>query len=250
MERLETNFKMNLRVATYAEQPTLPDEVWLAIKQRVWPEFMFHDPVADRLWGNLQQDFAEFQFVLLDADAGDRPAAVAHTLPFFWEGDLPDDGWDAVFEKAVADQLGGVRPNMLTAIEASIAPEYQGRGVSRAILEHMRALAARAGFESLVAPVRPTWKARYPLTPMERYVTWTHDASGAPFDPWLRAHLWARRLEKWYADFVTTFGITPADFEELARKAKAGESMGEGPYLGMKDKFVVLLTEKRSNFGR
>lgn len=69
-------------------------------------------------------------------------------------------------------------------------------------------------------------------------------------DPWLRAHLWARRLEKWYADFVTTFGLTPADFEELERKAKAGESMGEGPYLGMKGKFVVLLTEKRSNFGR
>lgn len=69
-------------------------------------------------------------------------------------------------------------------------------------------------------------------------------------DPWLRAHLWARRLEKWYADFVTTFGITPADFEELARKAKAGESMGQGPYLGMQGKFAVLLTEKRSSLGR
>ena len=230
MERLETNFKMNLRVATYAEQPTLPDEVWLAIKQRVWPEFMFHDPVADRLWGNLQQDFAEFQFVLLDADAGDRPAAVAHTLPFFWEEDLPDDGWDAVFEKAVADQLGGVRPNMLTAIEASIAPDYQGRGVSRAILEHMRALAARAGFESRVAPVRPTWKARYPLTPMERYVTWTHDASGAPFDPWLRAH-WrlGARIENIASRSMTIPG-TVAQWEAWAgmRFPESGEYVVPG----------------------
>jgi len=188
---------LNLNIFTYAERPELPDSVWAAIKQRVWPEFMFHDPVAGRLWGNLQHDFAEYQFVLLDADAADRPVAVAHTLPLHWDGELPDDGWDAVFEKAVADRRAGMRPNLLSAIEASIAPEYQGRGVSGRVLAHMRTIAARRGFGSLVAPVRPTWKSRYPLTPMDRYVTWTHDASGAPFDPWLRAH-WrlGARIEK------------------------------------------------------
>ncbi|OLD96560.1 MAG: hypothetical protein AUG80_14255 [Candidatus Rokubacteria bacterium 13_1_20CM_4_68_9] len=35
--------------------------------------------------------------------------------------------------------------------------------------------------------VRPTLKARYPLAPMERYVTWTTD-DGEPFDPWMRVH--------------------------------------------------------------
>ena len=76
---------------------------------------------------------------------------------------------------------------MMTAIEASVAPAYQGMGISRRLIETMRGMAQAQGFASLVAPVRPSWKAKYPLTPMERYVTWA-DASGAPFDPWLRTH--------------------------------------------------------------
>ena len=51
----------------------------------------------------------------------------------------------------------------------------------------MRDVAARSGYSSLIAPVRPTWKDRYPLIPMERYVRWTRD-DGLPFDPWLRVH--------------------------------------------------------------
>ena len=189
--------KMKLYVQSYAERPELPDEVWPAVKQRVWPEFMFHDPVADRLWHALETTFAAYQFVLRDAAADDRIAAVGHTLPFHWEGALPDGGWDAVFEKVVADRAAGIAPNVITAIEASIAPEYQGCGVSKLVLERMRAIAQEHGFASLVAPVRPTWKARYPITPIERYVVWTQDDSGAPFDPWLRTH-WrmGARIEK------------------------------------------------------
>jgi hypothetical protein len=51
-------------------------------------------------------------------------------------------------------------------------------------------MAARSGFECLIAPVRPTWKDRYPLTPFEDYIRWTRD-DGLPFDPWIRLH---RRL--------------------------------------------------------
>ena len=40
----------------------------------------------------------------------------------------------------------------------------------------------------LVAPVRPSLKHRYPLTPIERYVEW-RDEDGSPFDPWLRVHV-------------------------------------------------------------
>ena len=36
----------------------------------------------------------------------------------------------------------------------------------------MRTIAERRGLAHLVAPVRPSWKERYPLTPIERYVTW------------------------------------------------------------------------------
>jgi hypothetical protein len=30
-------------------------------------------------------------------------------------------------------------------------------------------------------------KSRYPLTPMERYITWA-TPTGEPFDPWIRVH--------------------------------------------------------------
>ena len=43
------------------------------------------------------------------------------------------------------------------------------------------------GFGALIAPVRPSHKSRYPLTPIARYATWTR-LDGAPFDPWLRVH--------------------------------------------------------------
>jgi hypothetical protein len=51
----------------------------------------------------------------------------------------------------------------------------------------MRKLALDAGFDALIAPVRPSDKARYPLTPIERYITWTRD-DGMFLDPWLRVH--------------------------------------------------------------
>ena len=51
----------------------------------------------------------------------------------------------------------------------------------------MAAAAQKAGLAPLVAPVRPSWKDRYPLTPIARYAAWKRP-DGLPFDPWLRVH--------------------------------------------------------------
>jgi hypothetical protein len=60
-------------------------------------------------------------------------------------------------------------------------------GVSAELLLFMKQLARRHGLSSLVAPVRPSLKELYPLTPMERYVRWRR-TDGLLFDPWLRTH--------------------------------------------------------------
>jgi hypothetical protein len=39
----------------------------------------------------------------------------------------------------------------------------------------------------VIAPVRPTWKVRYPLIPIETYIEWRR-ADGTHFDPWIRIH--------------------------------------------------------------
>jgi hypothetical protein len=51
------------------------------------------------------------------------------------------------------------------------------------MLRHMKEVAGGV----LVAPVRPTLKARYPLTPIAEYAEWRRD-DGTHFDPWLRVH--------------------------------------------------------------
>jgi hypothetical protein len=62
-------------------------------------------------------------------------------------------------------------------------------------------------------------------------------------DPWLRLHLYAQRLEDLYTDFCKRLDISPEDFPEKTKE-------GAGPYLGMPEKFAVLLCEKKSSFGR
>lgn len=63
-------------------------------------------------------------------------------------------------------------------------------------------------------------------------------------DPWIRLHLYAQRVEACYADFQKLIGATDADFP-----AK-GPNPREGAYLGLPDKFLVLLFQKKSDMGR
>lgn len=174
------------RLTTYAQRADLLGEA-RQLNGSVWPEFMFHDPVADRLWDRLEGTFADFQTMWLDED--DHVAAVGNTLPLVWDGaiDHLPIGWDDAFERAVRDHDAGCKPTALCAIQATVDRSRQGQGLSRMVLRGMRRRAAQAGLQVLIAPVRPTLKSEYPLTAMERYIRWTQ-SDGSPFDPWLRTH--------------------------------------------------------------
>jgi hypothetical protein len=39
----------------------------------------------------------------------------------------------------------------------------------------------------MVAPVRPSWKERYPLASIDRYIQWRRE-DGELLDPWMRVH--------------------------------------------------------------
>jgi hypothetical protein len=76
----------------------------------------------------------------------------------------------------------------LMAIAISVAPDQQGRQLSSRMISTFTDNARSAGLENgVIAPVRPTWKERYPLIPIERYAGWRR-ADGSHFDPWLRIH--------------------------------------------------------------
>jgi hypothetical protein len=70
-------------------------------------------------------------------------------------------------------------------------------------------------------------------------------------EPWLRAHLTAWRLEKLYRETQELFGVKDEDFPEDQSKVIVlpdTRYMGYGPYLGMQDKFLVLVFEKEGPF--
>jgi GNAT superfamily N-acetyltransferase len=152
-----------------------------------WPEFMRHDPVAERHQDRLATELAGFQALLLDDK--DELAALGVAIPFAWDGTragLPA-GWDAVVTRGIADLDAGRRPTALSALSVTVAPARRGQGLSRLVIQALKDAAARAGLGTLLAPVRPSGKSAYPLTPMERYVRWVRP-DGTPFDPWLRTH--------------------------------------------------------------
>jgi len=92
-----------------------------------------------------------------------------------------------LMDRAVQARRDRLAPNTLSALAALVTASHQRRGLSAEILRAMRSPAIKHGMHSLVAPVRPTLKSSYPLTPFERYVGWMRD-DGSPFDPWLRVH--------------------------------------------------------------
>jgi GNAT superfamily N-acetyltransferase len=140
-------------------------------------EFARHADTFLRYRGRLH-DFPDFQFEL---ESGVR----GHTLPVRWDGTLGDlpRGIDGTFERAFEE--GGA--NVLCAVNVTVPPEFRGRGLSRKALERMIELARSHGFPQLIAPVKPTLKHRYPITPLERYAYWQRE-DGLPFDPWMRTH--------------------------------------------------------------
>jgi GNAT superfamily N-acetyltransferase len=140
-------------------------------------EFDRHADTLLRYGGRLH-DFPDFQF---EEDEGVR----GHTLPVRWDGTLEDlpRGIDGAFERAFEE--GGA--NVLCAVNVTVPPELRGRGLSSIALQRMIELARAHGFPTLIAPVKPTLKERYPITPIERYAEWRRD-DGLPFDPWMRTH--------------------------------------------------------------
>ncbi|MCC6784617.1 MAG: hypothetical protein IT457_17360 [Planctomycetes bacterium] len=78
-------------------------------------------------------------------------------------------------------------------------------------------------------------------------------------DPWLRAHLFAQRLEELYAEVATLLDVRDEQFPPASETFYfRGDApprwqdpwLGRGPYLGNKGKFLVLLFAKSSSCGR
>ncbi len=172
-----------MKLVRYADRPDLLEIRYETLSRLTFPEFMHHNQPGGRFWARLYVEHPDFQLALLD-DA--ELVAELHSVPTPWDGS-PDDlasGWDEAFVRAFESPR---RVDVLLALAISVRPDQQGRRLSSTMLEAMRDLARAHGLRELIAPVRPTWKDRYPLIPIERYLEWRRD-DGSHFDPWLRVH--------------------------------------------------------------
>jgi hypothetical protein len=169
-----------VKLYSHAERPEL-----LARRDELgatWDEFMYHDAVASVCWDRQYEEFPDLQLFLVDD--GDQLLAESNAVAIpFGPGELPDNGWDAALTQA----FEGRPAQAVSAIAITIGVDQRGKGLSKTMLDAMRKTVAARGLSDLVAPVRPSLKHRYPLTPIERYVEWRRD-DGTLLDPWLRVH--------------------------------------------------------------
>jgi hypothetical protein len=172
-----------VKLVRYADRPDLRARRGAELSGLTFPEYMHHNEPGNRFWGRLYSDFPDFQVALVD---GDELVAEAHAVPLPWDGtsdDLPS-GWEEGFVRGMTSER---EPTSLMAIAISVSPSRQGQRLSGQMIETFKDNARAAGLGSVIAPVRPTLKERYPLIPIERYMEWRRE-DGSHFDPWIRIH--------------------------------------------------------------
>jgi len=172
-----------MTLVRYADRPDLLDRRHAELAGVTFPPYMHESDVGNRYWGRLYSDFADFQVALVE---GDELLAEAHAVPLPWDGSIADlpAGWEEGFERGMTS---AETATALMAIAISVSPARQGQRLSSRMIESFKENAGAAGLSAVIAPVRPTLKERYPLTPIEHYVQWRRD-DGAHFDPWIRIH--------------------------------------------------------------
>ncbi len=180
-------------VRTVADDPSLVNEIQ-ALIDAVWPAFIIdghvvcdEGPPSD--WMGIYERWPHLQFVLYDPESSE-PLAAGNACALAWNDDpatLPDTGWHWEMVRAAEDFDEGRKAQTLGALSVTVAPAARSRGLSAVMLRALKELGRRAGLKRMIAPVRPTSKAEYPLQSIEEYLARV-TAQGLAFDPWLRTH--------------------------------------------------------------
>lgn len=175
-------------VVRLSDRPDMIEEIWRLMTVR-WPAYITSGTPAHGIdVEKLLMRTADQQVVLLDAY--DALSGVGFSLPLWWDGTA--DGLPAGRDEAIRQSFQLVdeerRPNALCMLTVTIASDATGLGLTGRVVGAMEDVAYEVGVPSFLVPVRPQDKARYPLTSIEDYLTWS-TPSGEPFDTTLREHL-------------------------------------------------------------
>ncbi len=173
---------MDYHVHTLTEMPDLADEL-RNLNRNSWPNFIIYG--NSHSWDRCYTELSDF--LLLLTDSNNVLIGGGFTAPVPWNGEI--DQLPKSIEEIVETGLEnrGISVNTLIPVAALVDRRFRGEKISAEILKQMKSLAMKGGFQNLIVPVRPSWKARYPLQSIERYATWKN-REGLFYDPWLRTH--------------------------------------------------------------
>ncbi|HEV7708270.1 MAG TPA: hypothetical protein VGP16_08765 [Asanoa sp.] len=174
-----------MEIVTRADRPDL-DETAAEVFRERWPEFIFHDDVPKKYLARVEEHFGRYDIVVLD---GGTVVAGGWGVPLAWNGDAADlpSGYDDAMVRAVEGREAGTAPTTLSFMAAAVSSAHDKRGLATVVLAELTRRAREAGLANVIAPLRPTWKHRYPLVSMADYAGWTR-ADGLSVDPWIRTH--------------------------------------------------------------
>jgi len=176
-----------MHIVTLAQRPELLNAMY-GEAFSVDPKFSGDGAVAKTYWGRLDEEFPDYQIMVLDDD---RVVAKGNSIPFRWnqsDHELPDEGWDFVLRQGFLDREAKAIPTVASALWVVVANDRRNTGLSAIALKGLREVAAQHGLRTLYAPVRPNHKSDYPNVDMAEYIEWRSDDGLEPFDPWLRMH--------------------------------------------------------------
>lgn len=153
-----------------------------------FPAFITADKLVKQYVSRVREWFAEWNLTLVDP--GQNPAATGWGVLVRWDGTVADlpGGYTEALVRAVEGREQGIEPDTLVICGTIVAGRRTGQGLAGQLLATLRDTASGNRLPRVIAPVRPTLKQQYPLTPVETYMTWTRP-DGTALDPWVRTHL-------------------------------------------------------------
>jgi Acetyltransferase (GNAT) family len=164
-----------------------PDDQLDTLFGGAFPAFIVADQVAKQYIGRVREWFPGLNIILVDDDQ--VPVATGWGVPIRWNGHVADlpSGYTDTTKRAVEGRERAESPDTLVICGGIVSRARSGQGLAGQLITALRDLAPAAGCERVLAPVRPTLKPAYPLTPIDAFAYWTRP-DGAPLDPWLRTH--------------------------------------------------------------